>query len=46
LPSSLLPEGWLRSGAESLSVEVQRVLAEPAGRYFDTIYRTLPIDII
>jgi phenylacetic acid degradation operon negative regulatory protein len=44
LPSSLLPEGWPRSEAESLSVEVQRVLAEPAERYFDTIYKTTQKD--
>ena len=40
LPSLLLPEGWPRSEAESLSAEVQRVLAEPAERYLDTIYQT------
>jgi DNA-binding transcriptional regulator PaaX len=40
LPSSLLPEGWPRSEAKPLSVEVQRVLAEPPERYFDTIFKT------
>ena len=44
LPSFLLPEDWPRSEAESLSVEVQRVLAEPAERYFDTIYKTTQKD--
>ena len=40
LPSSLLPEDWPRPKAESLSAEVQRVLAEPAEGFFDTIYVT------
>jgi phenylacetic acid degradation operon negative regulatory protein len=40
LPPVLLPQDWPRSKAESLSVEVQRVLFEPAERFFDTIYVT------
>lgn len=40
LPPSLLLEDWPRPRAESLSVEVQRVLFAPAERFFDTIYET------
>lgn len=40
LPSSLLPQDWPRPRAELLSRELQRVLVEPAGRFFDSIYET------
>ena len=40
LPSSLLPEDWPRPTAQLLSKELQQALAEPAERYFDTIYKT------
>jgi DNA-binding transcriptional regulator PaaX len=40
LPPDLLPEEWPRPRAEELSVRIQRVLAEPASRFFETIYET------
>ena len=41
LPPDLLPEDWPRFRAEALSVEIQRVLAEPAERYFETLFETI-----
>lgn len=41
LPPDLLPEDWPRPRAEELSVRIQRVLAEPASRFFETIYETI-----
>jgi phenylacetic acid degradation operon negative regulatory protein len=41
LPPDLLPEDWPRFRAEALSVEIQRVLAEPAERFFDTVFETI-----
>lgn len=41
LPPDLLPEDWPRFRAEELSVKIQRVLAEPAERFFETIYETI-----
>ena len=38
LPPNLLPADWPRLWAEELAVEIQRVLAEPADRFFATIY--------
>jgi phenylacetic acid degradation operon negative regulatory protein len=40
LPSSLLPKDWPRPTAQLLTEELQQALAEPAERYFDTIYGT------
>jgi phenylacetic acid degradation operon negative regulatory protein len=40
LPASLLPEDWPRPTAQLLSKELEQALAEPAERYFDTIYKT------
>lgn len=40
LPPSLLPEDWPRPRAQSLCGELQRVLTEPAERFFDSIYET------
>jgi phenylacetic acid degradation operon negative regulatory protein len=40
LPPDLLPEDWPRFRAEELSVKIQHVLAEPAERFFETIYET------
>ena len=44
LPPELLPQDWPRLKAEELSVTIQRALAEPAGRFFDTIYETIGSD--
>jgi phenylacetic acid degradation operon negative regulatory protein len=41
LPPDLLPEDWPRPRAEELAVRIQRVLAEPADRFFETIYETI-----
>lgn len=41
LPPDLLPEDWPRMEAEELSIKIQRVLAEPAERFFETIYETI-----
>ena len=41
LPPDLLPEDWPRLRAEELSVKIQRALAEPANRFFETIYETI-----
>jgi phenylacetic acid degradation operon negative regulatory protein len=41
LPPDLLPKDWPRLRAQELSVEIQRVLAEPAERFFETIYETI-----
>jgi len=41
LPPDLLPEDWPRLRAEELSVKIQRALAEPASRFFETIYETV-----
>jgi phenylacetic acid degradation operon negative regulatory protein len=40
LPPALLPEDWPRPQAQRLCGELQRVLAEPAERFFDSIYET------
>lgn len=40
LPSSLLPEDWPRPSAQLLFEEIKQALAEPAERFFETIYRT------
>ena len=44
LPPDLLPEDWPRLRAEEFSVKIQRVLAEPANRFFETIYETIGPD--
>jgi phenylacetic acid degradation operon negative regulatory protein len=41
LPADLLAEDWPRPRAEELVVKIQRVLAEPANRFFEKIYETL-----
>jgi phenylacetic acid degradation operon negative regulatory protein len=41
LPPDLLPEDWPCLEAEELSVKIQRALAEPAERFFETIYETI-----
>lgn len=41
LPPDLLPKDWPRLRAEELSVEIRHVLAEPADRFFETIYETI-----
>jgi phenylacetic acid degradation operon negative regulatory protein len=41
LPPDLLPGDWPRLGAEELSVKIQHALAEPASRFFETIYETI-----
>jgi len=41
LPPDLLPADWPRLRAEELSVKIQRALAEPASRFFETIYETV-----
>lgn len=38
LPSGLLPEDWPRPAARSLYKELHQALAEPAERFFDTIF--------
>jgi phenylacetic acid degradation operon negative regulatory protein len=40
LPASLLPEDWPRPKAQLLAQELQQALAEPAERFFDSIYET------
>jgi len=40
LPPDLLPRDWPRLRAEELSINIQRLLAEPANRFFETIYVT------
>jgi phenylacetic acid degradation operon negative regulatory protein len=40
LPSCLLPAGCPRPAAQLLFEEMTRALKEPAGRHFDSIYRT------
>ncbi|MBU0704576.1 MAG: hypothetical protein KKC18_11995 [Chloroflexi bacterium] len=40
LPPSLLPKDWSRPSAQLLFKELQRVLSEPAKRFFDAIYET------
>jgi phenylacetic acid degradation operon negative regulatory protein len=40
LPAALLPPDWPRPMAQAQALELQRALAEPAERYFDTIYET------
>ena len=44
LPPDLLPDDWPRLRAEELSVKIQHVLAEPADRFFETIYETIGSD--
>ena len=41
LPPDLLPEDWPRPRAQELSVRIQRLLAKPASRFFQTIYETI-----
>ena len=38
LPSSLLPADWPRPQAQSLCEQLQRMLTEPAERFFVSIY--------
>lgn len=38
LPAALLPPDWPRPTAQAQALELQQTLAEPAERYFDTIY--------
>jgi phenylacetic acid degradation operon negative regulatory protein len=38
LPSALLPEDWPRPAAQLLFKELRQALAEPAERFFDSIY--------
>lgn len=40
LPAALLPQDWPRPTANLRAGELQQALAEPAERYFDTIYMT------
>jgi len=40
LPPALLSEDWPRPQAQQLCGELQRVLIEPAERFFDSIYET------
>lgn len=41
LPPDLLPADWPRLRAEELSIKIQRALAGPAERFFETIYETI-----
>lgn len=40
LPAAILPGDWPRPTAQSLYLELRRMLTEPAERFFDAIYET------